>query len=317
MNLIQNESCRSPFNGSIYTLIPGKILLFRSPSDDITKDCTWSDIDGQRYFGASFYADLLSFLSVSVVVTLDEADPERTEQLRDAFAAAGIDYCGFEDLCGSGAGFFSLQALDRLIQLCDNCPNAIAIHCRDLKTGVAATYLTALMLRRRHFELPSHAAAWIRMAKPDGQVEVDFSLLQGQIDAGPTVRLGRSISFDALPSPADSQNFVPVRAVDIEPGGGADSALSPISRINSSSSAAASSASTRASSSVSSRTLSAALSSASMDSTRSDASSTSLGFASSAGSLLSTAGTLRHWSIRRAFATSGPIMPTQPRPADA
>jgi hypothetical protein len=74
------------------------------------------------------------------------------------------------------------------------------------------------MLRRRHFELPSHAAAWIRMAKPDGPVQVDFSLLQGQIAAAPTrVRLGRSISFDALP-PVTSQR---PQALDIDSDAGA------------------------------------------------------------------------------------------------
>ena len=85
-------------NGSIYTVVPGKVMLFPSPVN-LPDSEPWMDFSGGvRHFSASFYADLLSSeFNVFLVACVDS-----TEYDRAAFAAHGIET---EDMPLDGCNF--------------------------------------------------------------------------------------------------------------------------------------------------------------------------------------------------------------------
>jgi hypothetical protein len=84
---------RSPQNGSIYTVVPQKLCLFKAPRALPVKGATYLHIDGERHFSAAFYADLLRDLGVSLVVALGRVDYDRATMER-----AGIAVCTAADL---------------------------------------------------------------------------------------------------------------------------------------------------------------------------------------------------------------------------
>jgi hypothetical protein len=100
-------------------VIPGRLLLFKTPRFDLPSDELWFDDGGERTFAASFYADLLQHLGVTYVLSLDtppvrlagREDP--TVSLGAAFEASGLVVCTAEDLGiipnGDGVASFSLQ----------------------------------------------------------------------------------------------------------------------------------------------------------------------------------------------------------------
>ncbi len=57
------------YQPQVFTLIPEKIIVFKSPSSRVPDDSTWMDTDGERHFSALFYADLLAHMGVSLVTT--------------------------------------------------------------------------------------------------------------------------------------------------------------------------------------------------------------------------------------------------------
>lgn len=65
---IRSQMCfRSPINGSVYIVVPGRFLLFRAPRDDLTKGAQWVDTRGSRDFSTGFFADLFDDLGVAQV----------------------------------------------------------------------------------------------------------------------------------------------------------------------------------------------------------------------------------------------------------
>ena len=91
--------------------MPGSLLLFPPPASDLPDGRDYLDEEGgSRRFSASFYADLLAHLGVTVVLCLD------TSPLYDAnaFALRGVRHYTLRDLGGGGAaGRYSLQAVAR------------------------------------------------------------------------------------------------------------------------------------------------------------------------------------------------------------
>ena len=87
----------SPSNqiGSIFTIVPSKILFFDSPCPTLPHDRRCAELDGRVRFSAPFYAGLLSQLGVGVVLRLDGAADDPAP-----FAERGIRVCGPEALAG-------------------------------------------------------------------------------------------------------------------------------------------------------------------------------------------------------------------------
>jgi hypothetical protein len=187
-------------------LIPNQIMLFESPDDEAVAEAGgthFADIDGRRSFSTTYYAELLADLGAALVVSFDEVPAGAADAPRAAFAAAGIDYCALEDLCGGGASRLSLQTLDRFVSLVAGCPGLVAVQCRDdFHSGITATCLAALLLRQRSFPATADALAWMRMVCPVQLAQaVDLGLLEGQRPdpAAWKLRRDRSVSLVARP----------------------------------------------------------------------------------------------------------------------
>lgn len=57
---------RSPLNGAVHIVVPGRFILFRSPAV-VPGGGLWADEGAERRFSAAFYADLLRDLGVTWV----------------------------------------------------------------------------------------------------------------------------------------------------------------------------------------------------------------------------------------------------------
>jgi hypothetical protein len=175
-------------NGSIFPVVPGKIVMFPSPVN-LPDDAEWMDsVDGtQRHFSAKYYADLLmSDFKVTVVACVDSGKDDFP-----AFAERGLDV---EDLPLDGSCPGLLRAMDRLLTVTDGTCGAVALHSGADSVGWRAGALVAAYLVRRLGFPPDAAIAWIRMVDPAllvGRGEADHDVLEWA-DADP---LSRCASF--------------------------------------------------------------------------------------------------------------------------
>ena len=177
--------CR-PLNGEVFIVIPNKLIFF--PKQHALPEGTdWVDTDGVRAFSANFYADLFDFLKVTQVFRLDAAaGPEGAA----AFEERGMLAYTPEDLgCADETDLFSLQVLDRFIAVASGCEGQLAIQCDARHAAHAHTLVAAYMVRRRHFDSPTDAIAWLAMAHPGrGRAAVDYAVLERLAARAPRAR---------------------------------------------------------------------------------------------------------------------------------
>ena len=170
----------SPVNGEVATVVPNRILLFRSPAPDasLPAGTVWADVDGgRRIFGAEYYADLLCELGVSAVASLDCCDYDLrpfTRRDMEHVALAGPTNPAADSLLGPGAGSggggkaLSLAATARLLALLDGDggDGAVAVHFEpDAAGGVWRGLMAACLVRRRYFDARA-AVAWLHLVWP-------------------------------------------------------------------------------------------------------------------------------------------------------
>ena len=174
-NLMQTNSS-SVANGSVFTIVPRKILMFLSPSANVPVSQLWSDKSGAREYGVSFYAELLAYLGVGLVVRLEEQ-----HKGDEIFELNGTQVCTLEDLgCRGARDRFSLQTLTRFVDVCRHAPGPVAV-CGDDR--LACTLLTAYLLRDGHFADAAEAVSWIRIAR-GAAAAPDYALLQARTSGG-------------------------------------------------------------------------------------------------------------------------------------
>ena len=162
----------SPINGQVFTLLPKKIIVFKTPSSQVPQCSSWADIDGSRHFSALFYADLLAYMGASMVVWLDKLDSRKQDKA--AFEEHGLAVCTLEDLgCTDPSERFSLQTISRFVEVCRHARGPVAV-CGDDR--LACTLLTACMLRSGLFADAAEAVSWICIAR-GAAVAPDYSLL--------------------------------------------------------------------------------------------------------------------------------------------
>jgi hypothetical protein len=151
-----------PANGSIHTVVPGKILCFPKPAD-LPPGKRWMDFQAGgaaavRRFSAAFYADLFAELDVSVAVCLHTSDYDRA-----AFAEQGIEV---EDLGLDPRSPHLLRAMDRFLALAAAAPGPVALHSGSPDgQGHLAALVLSFLASRLGFD-PQSAVAWVRIAAP-------------------------------------------------------------------------------------------------------------------------------------------------------
>jgi hypothetical protein len=148
--------------GSIFTIVPSKILFFDAPSPSVPPDRSCIEIDGRRQFSASFYADMLHRLGVKVVVRLDGAACDSSP-----FGHRGIRLCDREALGMAGCSETDRvppEALKAFVDLVEQAGGAVAVQCEG-RAGQACTLAAAWMARVDIFPSPEVAAAWAAMAR--------------------------------------------------------------------------------------------------------------------------------------------------------
>ena len=155
-----------PCNGSIHTLVPGKLILFPTP-EPLPDDQSWIDTceSGsavERRFSAAYLADVLTDFDVSVVVCLGECSGGAAA----AFEERGLDV---HDLKLDPRRPSMLQAMDRLLALARAAPGAVAVFCGGEAGAEWPAHVGALgaayLMRDLGFEAGA-ADAWVRMACP-------------------------------------------------------------------------------------------------------------------------------------------------------
>ena len=155
-----------PCNGSIHTLVPGKLVLFPTP-EHLPDSQSWIDICEpgsavERRFSAAYLADVLTDFDVSVVVCLGECSGGAAA----AFEERGLDV---HDLKLDPRRPSMLQAMDRLLALARAAPGAVAVFCGGEAGAEWPAHVGALgaayLMRDLGFEAGA-ADAWVRMACP-------------------------------------------------------------------------------------------------------------------------------------------------------
>ena len=161
----------SPVNGEVFTIVPDKIFLFKTPSSLVPEGQDWMDKDGIRHFSPGFYADLFDYLGVRLVMQLDRA---KADYDSGVFERRGVAVCGLKDLgCTDPATRFSLQTAGRFIDVVRQTEGPVAIHCDD---RLAATLISMHLLRAGLFADSQEAVAWIAMAR-GAACGADYGLL--------------------------------------------------------------------------------------------------------------------------------------------
>ena len=182
----RDKFLRRPLNGEIFIVVPNTLIFFPEPHA-LPEGAGWVDTDGVRAFSANFYADLFDFLKVTQVFRLDPAaGPEGAA----AFEERGMLAYTPEDLgCADETDLFSLQVLDRFIAVASGCEGQLAIQCDARHAAHAHTLVAAYMVRRRHFDSPTDAIAWLAMAHPGrGRAAVDYAVLERLAARAPRAR---------------------------------------------------------------------------------------------------------------------------------
>ena len=213
----------NPLNGYLHVIIPSRLIAFSTPSNlsELSaggSDVPWLDVDGRRFFGAEFYADILGGdFGVEVVVGCDQSesdggnawvfedgsDDEGAGEGQAAWASSGYDESAFAgrgmaverlgvSRCDGGLPNGALlRDVDRFLTLARLAPGAIAIHGDDgpgLGSG-GELLVSSLLIKRHGFDARS-ALAWARMAHPPVTPRVlAFSL--APMSAPPPVAEGR------------------------------------------------------------------------------------------------------------------------------
>jgi hypothetical protein len=160
----------SAANGGVQLVVPGALLLFPTPSDDVPDGQEWADsasADGRtaRRFSAGYYASLLADLGVSAAACLGRGSAACAR----SFAARGVapvDLRLRAPAHGAGAAGALLPALDRLLALARGTPGAVAVYCGaggEWGASSVGTLAAALLISRFGFS-GAEAAAWVRMA---------------------------------------------------------------------------------------------------------------------------------------------------------
>ncbi len=113
-------------NGTIYTLVPGKLILFPTPAR-LSSGQSWADVSESggataRRFSAPYLAELLADLDVSVVACLGQTSSASA----DAFLERGLDV---HDLLLDPRRPSLLRAMDRVLSLARAAPGAVAVFC--------------------------------------------------------------------------------------------------------------------------------------------------------------------------------------------
>ena len=153
-------------NGSIHTLVPGKLILFPTPAP-LSDGQSWIDTYKscsavERRFSAAYLADVLTDFDVSVVVCLGECSGGAAA----AFEERGLDV---HDLKLDPRRPSMLQAMDRLLALARAAPGAVAVFCGGEAGAEWPAHVGALgaayLMRDLGFEAGA-ADAWVRMACP-------------------------------------------------------------------------------------------------------------------------------------------------------
>jgi hypothetical protein len=171
----------SPANGGLHVVVPSELIIFPCPQSAPGSDQPDADADNNLHGRtAALYADALSDFGVRLVLRCGGAEYDNS-----AFAAAGIDV---EDLPLPDPPSPPLLALAarRFVALTHICPGPVALHggCdgdgQDFGGGGgggggsssggrrAVEALIAAYLVGRHAFDPPVAAAWARMARPEG-----------------------------------------------------------------------------------------------------------------------------------------------------
>ena len=170
----------SPVNGSLYLAVPPKFIQFQCPVD-LPASRRWMDVEGSRYFSPSFYADLLAFLGVRLVVRTEPCDYDaapfraRGIEIEDltsgepgSIAAATSGLADPPSSCPDDADSDLLRTADRIRTLACATDGLIAIHgglAPSAAQGAAAAALASYLIACHGF--PGKAAvAWLRMAAP-------------------------------------------------------------------------------------------------------------------------------------------------------
>jgi hypothetical protein len=213
----------NPLNGYLHVIIPSRLIAFSNPSNlsELSaggSDAPWLDVDGRRFFGAEFYADILGGdFGVEVVVGCDQSesdagdgwmvedgsDDEGAEEGQASEGSSGYDESAFAgrgmaverlgvSRCDGGLPSGALlRDVDRFLTLARLAPGAIAIHGDDgpgLGSG-GELLVSSLLIKRHGFDARS-ALAWARMAHPPVTPRVlAFSL--APMSAPPPVAEGR------------------------------------------------------------------------------------------------------------------------------
>jgi hypothetical protein len=170
---LEHYACAA--NGSVQMVVPGALLFFPTPSDDVCHRRGWADTvsaEGgtRRLFAPGFYASLLADLGVSAVACLGRGSAETAR----AFAARGVAPLDLRLLAPAhGVGRASaavalLPALDRLLSLARGAQGAVAVHVGsggDWPASSLGMLAAAFLISRFGFS-GGEAAAWVHMVAP-------------------------------------------------------------------------------------------------------------------------------------------------------
>ncbi len=182
----------NPLNGILHVIIPSRLIAFQAPVNLERLSSEYGqghylDVDGRRYFGPGYFADILGGdFGVQVVVRCETetVEPgvdwlEGAANDDDACAdVGGYDHSAFEER-GMAVEILAVQRVDgatpnsllrhvdRFLTLARLAPGAVAIHGGDdvgLGSG-GELLVSSLLIKRYGFDARS-ALAWVRLTHP-------------------------------------------------------------------------------------------------------------------------------------------------------
>ena len=177
-----------PCNGGFHAIIPGRLFVFNCPTDlpedpNSVEILPGMDVDGERLFDGSFYANLWPDLDIALVVQCCGDDEYDASKFKDFDIP--VEQMNVND--GGKSGL--LQHFDRFLTLARLAPGALAIHGDRTGLGLAEALICSLLMREYHFDAKA-AVAWISMVHPPKHVAW---LLFSQPDASATCQLWKHL----------------------------------------------------------------------------------------------------------------------------
>ena len=142
-------------HGRMHIVVPDKVYIFSEPDcERLANSTEWIDVGGERFFSSAFYAELLNYMEVNIVIKDFRSRLDESALGGKGIQIEDLDFRHDDDL---------LHKTDRLLSTASHPDSVMAIEKCPQGDRVLKTLLMILLMRQCGFATAKHSLAWLHM----------------------------------------------------------------------------------------------------------------------------------------------------------